>query len=186
MQACSAWATSARVHQLCFSVLHVGCWCSNNMRSRINWDCWASCMSQAWVAGDETYLCKLMWMMKLAVHDVSKQHEDHERNAEAVAAHGTLPLLQRHNMFCWKRGKWGKWREQRGEMKGTNRENEENKGGKWREKQQKKWWDGAAYKMQTPVATPTCCCYTLSCLEQTLCNFPMIWHSDHVCSIKQA
>lgn len=39
--------------------------------------------------------------MELAIHDVGKQHEDHERDAEAVAAHGTLPLLQRHNMCRW-------------------------------------------------------------------------------------
>ena len=58
-------------------------------------------MSRAWVPADEAYLCKLMRMMELAIHDVGKQHEDHERDAEAVAAHGTLPLLQRHNMCCW-------------------------------------------------------------------------------------
>lgn len=44
-----------------------------------------------------SHLSKLVRMIELAVNDVSKEHEDHEGDAKAVAAHGTLPLLHRQH-----------------------------------------------------------------------------------------
>ena len=142
MQACSALAASARGHELCFVNEH-------------------SVYPKLELQHDVTYLCKLMWMMKLAVHDVSKQHEDHEGNAEAVAAHGTLPLLQKHNMCCWKRGK----------VEGGKR------------KKGKNWWDFWLFYWRTATLATLKHAHNPKGLSSDACHTCLMLHTWSLCQI---